>query len=94
MARQLKLFDTQRKQTNKSTFSKLSIHQKINYKANECGMHSVYLSFYNYFRKPLIQPIIDTLTSKYTWHHSVNSGAEVRIDAYRKTQVHQTELSL
>jgi hypothetical protein len=61
------------------TFASMSIDQKINYKANECGLHCVYLSRYNYFCKPLFQPVVSTLTSTYHWHHRVNSGAENRL---------------
>lgn len=63
------------------TFASLTINEKINYKANECGLCAVLRSFYNYNRAPLYQPKTDQLTEKYNWHHRVNAGSEKRINA-------------
>jgi hypothetical protein len=74
------------------TYSSLSIHQKINYKANECGLHVVYKNKYNYFTKPLYKAKTESLTVNYIWHHKVNGGFNNRIDNYRKQQNKQLEL--
>lgn len=67
------------------TFSSLSIHEKINYKANQCGFGgTVYLSRYNYFHSPLYKPRFDSLSKEYYWHYNVNSGGSNRIDNWIK----------
>lgn len=90
--KQLDLFHNPPRRANRLRYSGLDVHSKINFKANDCGLHDVYLSMYNYFSKPLIQPILDSLTDYYRWHHSVNSGHENRLDSYLKGKIKQTKL--
>lgn len=78
--------------SKKIYYADLNIHQKINHKANQCGLHTDLLSFYNYFKRPLIQPIADRLTNNYLWHHKVNAGSENRINTYRKSLKQQQDL--
>lgn len=81
--KQLSLFPTpERKPVEKITYSSLSIHQKINYKANECGLHAVFKSRYHYYGMPLSNPKVHSLTKYYWIHHRINSGGEVRLKRY------------
>lgn len=70
------------------TYSSLNIQQKINYRANlGAGFHGLpYLNFYYYFKRPLIQPIIDQITSKYYIEYSLNAGTFNRLDNYLKAK--------
>ena len=84
---QLELFENKPVFTKvkKTTYSDLSIHQKINYKANQCGFQGiVYKSRYNYFHRSLIKAKTDYLTKEYQWHYDQNSGNNNRIDTWRK----------
>lgn len=83
---QTRLFETKRPAPKPAvTFASLSVHQKINYKANECGFQGVpYRSKYNYYAMPLFQPEIGSLSDRYRWHYKVNAGYENRIEVYRK----------
>ena len=85
MSTQLKLFENKVKQVKGITFSQLSTHQKINYKANQCGFQRIpYLSLYNYFHNILHKPKTDCLSKEYHWHHKVNSGSANRIENRKK----------
>jgi len=64
-------------------YASFSIHQKINYKANQRGLHVVFKSFYNHSHAPLVQPEIHFLTKGYFWHYSKNSGGGNRLASYR-----------
>lgn len=79
MAKQLNLFTPKIEKRKPIYYNDLDINKKINYKANECGLHVVYKSFYHYYNRKLFQPITDNLTPKYLWHHKVNSGSENRL---------------
>lgn len=92
---QMSLFAPKRPEPKKPiTFASLSVHAKINYKANECGFGGiVYRSKYNYFESPLFQPKTDELSNKYWWHHRKNAGGENRIKRWRKSKDVQRMLS-
>lgn len=79
---QLELFKRDVRVRKIITYGSLTICEKINYKANECGLHVVLKSLYNYNVAPLFQPNLDCLTEKYRWHHKVNSGLENRLDSF------------
>lgn len=83
MRKQLSLFSFSTKQ-KKEVYADLCIHKKINYKANECGLHCVLLSFYNYYNMPLYQSKKNSLTDKYFWHYKTNAGSENR---YKKNKM-------
>ncbi len=85
MEKQLRLFEPSKIKIDRIYYALLPIHQKINYKANECGAHSIFLSGFNYFRRSLYQPCTDLLTEKYRWHHKVNAGVESRLEANKRT---------
>src|SRR5690554_3925038 len=91
---QTRLFEPERPILKRQiTYSSLSIHQKINYKANQCGFQSVvYLSRYNYFAAPLHQPEYECLTKRYAWHYNANSGGMNRIDNWIKNKNAQKQL--
>lgn len=91
---QTRLFEPEMPKPKKQiTYSSLSIHQKINYKANQCGFQSVvYLSRYNYSASPLHKPKYECLTEKYNWHYKVNSGGFNRLDTYLKNKNAQKQL--
>jgi hypothetical protein len=69
----------------KQLYNDLTIHQKINYKANMCGFsHLVYGMYYQYGYQHLdirYYPI-DRLNDRYAWHYKHNSGGFNRLDRY------------
>lgn len=70
----------------KLVYAALSIHEKINYKANSCGFQRiVYLSHYNYYCSPIRHNESDSLTNRWVWHYKANSGAENRSNNNKKT---------
>lgn len=84
--KQLDLFIPEEKPSKRLVYADLNIHQKINFKANQCGLHVVLRSRYHYFFNPLFRPEIDGLTAKYHWHHRKNSGFENVIN-FKKRQL-------
>lgn len=79
MKAQLKLFEENKIKKKELFFSELNIHEKINFKANECGLITVYKSIFNYKNRKLFQPKIKELSRNYLWHHKINSGYENRL---------------
>ncbi len=67
-------------------FARLSLHEKINYKANKCGFgRIVYLSHYNYYCQRITHRIkTDSLSADYLEHYELNSGGGNRLDTWRK----------
>lgn len=75
------------KRYEKKPYPSLTIHEKINFKANLCGFSSLVYTCFNLVND--VTPIrikYDRLTTKYFWHHKVNAGSEQRIKNYRKTK--------
>jgi hypothetical protein len=74
----------------KITYNSLSIHRKINYKDNECGIITVYRSNYNYYvalcRGNWIPFHGEYLNDKYLKHYRLNAGSEVRIKRYAQSK--------
>ena len=68
------------------TYAKLSIHEKINYRANSGGFAIIpYLSHYNYYHAPIIyRRKHDRLTRDYYDHYRLNAGGKNRLDRWRK----------
>lgn len=83
--RNLDLFNYDMKPPKKITYAELSIHQKINYKANKgnCFYGTIYLSRYYYFHQELFQPVTDRLTKKYWVEYRLNAGGFNRLDTWR-----------
>jgi hypothetical protein len=70
------------------TYNSLSIHEKINYRANTCGFErTVYRSRYNYFHHPLIRFRADSLSKEYFIHYNLNAGGRNRLDTYLKEKL-------
>ncbi len=67
----------------KLTYSDLNIHQKINYKANQCGLCVVYKSLYHYAAATLLRPDSASLSARYEWHYKVSAGNANRLAAHR-----------
>jgi hypothetical protein len=69
-------------------FAGLSLHEKINYKANKCGFSgTVYLSKYNYYHYPIRHRIkTDGLSADYFEHYALSAGFGNRIDRWRKQE--------
>ena len=70
------------------TYAKLSIHEKINYRANSCGFEIVvYLSRYNYYWAPIYHRKHDRLTHDYYDHYRLNAGGKNRLSRWRDKQL-------
>lgn len=81
MKNQLDLFEKKMAKPKKVCYASLDPHQKINYKANECGFQSkIYLSHYNFYEMHLYQAITDYLTEDYQIHYKINAGGFNRLD--------------
>lgn len=86
MGKQLKLEFLKPEKKPAVTYATLSIHEKINYKANLCGFEQQpYLNRYYYFGLPISnnRDRYDILTKKYYTHYRINSGGEVRLMRWR-----------
>lgn len=89
--KQLDLFTIRREEPKRIFYTELTIHEKINYKANLCGFQKIVYG-YVFRLLPLHQPQIDRLSEKYAWHHKVNSGNENRINTWMDKQIGQQKL--
>ncbi len=70
-------------------YNDLSLHEKINYRANKCGFgRIVYLSHYNYYCHRLAHRIkTDCLSTDYFEHYVLNAGGGNRLDTWRKQNI-------
>lgn len=74
----------------KVAYADFTIHEKINYKANECGLHDVLRGTWQYFIMDRTRAKRDMLSEDYWWHYKTNAGSEVRLHYYllsKKTQL-------
>lgn len=72
MKSQLELFNKTRESKDPITYLDLSIHQRINVKANSAGFQA---TFYSWIHRPIIKAHhdFDRLTDDWFWHHSTNN---------------------
>lgn len=73
------------------TYASLSVHEKINWRANQCMSKPwVYRSRYNYYHHPLRHEVSTHLTAGYWWHYRANSGRMNLLDNYLKKKKEQS----
>ena len=87
---QTEMFSEPAKESQQIMFCNLSIHEKINHKANKCGFgRIVYLTRYNYFYSPLHKPKTDRLAREYWEHYRLTAGNFNRLDNWRKENINK-----
>lgn len=92
MRKQLDIFWRTPIKEKTPVYADFTIHEKINFKANELGLHDVFKGCYQYFTQPRYQAVKDFLTSNYWWHHRTNAGGEVRLQCYNQSTQKQLRI--
>jgi hypothetical protein len=93
MARkQLDLFTAAPVKIKDPVYADFTIHEKINFKANECGLHDVFLGHWQYFQRYRYQAEKEMLTDSYWWHYRTNAGSHVRLDYYNQSKKTQLKI--